>query len=61
LVFAGLPKVSVGDAVKVGRLSILPTPFLDLRRTLSVVLHRQRYRGAVLEAFLASLRGLRAP
>ncbi|NID16984.1 LysR family transcriptional regulator [Luteibacter yeojuensis] len=52
---ACLPEVAVGDAVKVGHLSILPTPFLDLRRTLSVLLHRQRYRGAVLEAFLASL------
>ena len=31
------------------------TPFLDLKRTLSILLHRQRYRGAVLEAFLASL------
>jgi len=52
---ACLPEVAVGDAVQTGRLAILPTPFLDLRRTLSVLLHRQRYRGAVLEAFLASL------
>jgi DNA-binding transcriptional LysR family regulator len=52
---ACLPEVAVGDAVQAGRLVVLPTPFLDLRRTLSVLLHRQRYRGAVLEAFLASL------
>jgi len=52
---ACLPEVAVTDAVATGRLTVLPTPFLDLRRTLSVLLHRQRYRGAVLEAFLASL------
>jgi len=52
---ACLPEVAVGDAVRAGRLAVLPTPFLDLKRMLSVVLHRQRYRGAVLEAFLASL------
>lgn len=52
---ACLPEVAVGDAVRAGRIAVLPTPFLDLRRTLSVLLHRQRYRGAVLEAFLATL------
>ncbi|MDQ0011447.1 DNA-binding transcriptional LysR family regulator [Luteibacter jiangsuensis] len=52
---ACLPEVAVGDAVRAGRIAMLPTPFLDLRRTLSVLLHRQRYRGAVLEAFLATL------
>ncbi|QDE40653.1 LysR family transcriptional regulator [Luteibacter pinisoli] len=52
---ACLPEVAVADAVATGRLAVLPTPFLDLRRTLSVLLHRQRYRGAVLDAFLATL------
>lgn len=52
---ACLPEVAIGDARTAGRLVILPTPFLDLRRVLSVLLHRQRYRGAVLEAFLAGL------
>jgi DNA-binding transcriptional LysR family regulator len=52
---ACLPEVAIGDAVLAGRIAVLPTPFLDLRRTLSVLLHRQRYRGAVLEAFLASV------
>jgi len=52
---ACLPEVAVGDAVRAGRIAVLPTPFLDLRRMLSVLLHRQRYRGAVLEAFLATL------
>lgn len=52
---ACLPEVAVGDAVQAGRLVVLPTPFLDLRRTLSLLLHRQRYRGALLETFLESL------
>lgn len=52
---ACLPDVAIEDARRAGRLAVLPTPFLDLRRTLSVLLHRQRYRGAVLEAFLAGL------
>lgn len=52
---ACLPEVAVSDAVQTGRLQVLPTPFLDLRRTLSILLHRQRYRGAVLEAFLETL------
>ena len=54
---ACLPKVAVVDAVATGRMVVLPTPFLDLRRTLSILLHRQRYRGAVLEGFLAALAG----
>lgn len=52
---ACLPEVAIVDAIQAGRLAMLSTPFLDLKRTLTVLLHRQRYRGAVLEAFLASL------
>jgi DNA-binding transcriptional LysR family regulator len=52
---ACLPEVAIVDAVTTGRLVVIPTPFLDLKRTLSIVLLRQRYRGAVLEAFLASV------
>jgi DNA-binding transcriptional LysR family regulator len=52
---AFLPEVAVTDAVAAGRLQVLKTRFLDLRRTLSLVLHRDRYRGTLLEAFLASL------
>ncbi|WP_369927068.1 LysR substrate-binding domain-containing protein [Xanthomonas sp. NCPPB 2632] len=52
---ACLPEVAIADARAAGRLVVLPTPFLDLRRTLTLLLHRQRYRGAVLEAFLATL------
>jgi DNA-binding transcriptional LysR family regulator len=47
-----LPEVAVADAVAIGRLKALKTPFLDLRRKLSLLLHREKYRGAVLEAFL---------
>lgn len=49
---ACLPAVAVTDAVAAGRLKALKTPFLDLRRTLSLLLHRQKYRGVLLDAFL---------
>jgi DNA-binding transcriptional LysR family regulator len=52
---ACLPEVAVTEAVAAGRLKRLRTPFLDLRRTLALVLHRQKYRGALLDAFLRSL------
>ena len=53
---ACIPEVAIIDAVAAGRLKVLRTPFLDLRRRLSLLLHRQRYRGALIEAFLASAR-----
>ena len=49
-----LPRVAVEHEHAAGRLVILRTPFLSLRRTLSLVLHRQRWRGPLLEAFLAA-------
>ena len=52
---ACLPEVAVIDALATGRLVALKTPFLDLRRKLSILLHREKYRGAVLEAFLSSV------
>lgn len=52
---ACLPEVAVTDALAAGRLVALKTPFLDLRRKLSILLHREKYRGAVLDAFLHSL------
>lgn len=52
---ACLPEVALTDALATGRLKVLRTPFLDLRRTLSLLLHKQRYRGALLETFLHSL------
>jgi len=52
---ACLPESAVIDPVANGRLVILPTPFLNLQRRLSLVLHKSRYRGALLEAFLQSL------
>jgi DNA-binding transcriptional LysR family regulator len=51
---ACLPAVAVTDALATGRLKALKTPFLDLRRKLSLLLHRQKYRGALLDAFLES-------
>jgi len=49
---ACLPEVAVTDALATGRLKALKTPFLDLRRKLSLLLHKQKYRGALLDAFL---------
>jgi len=49
---ACLPAVAITDAVAAGHLKALRTPFLDLRRKLSLLLHRQKYRGALLDAFL---------
>ncbi len=52
---ACLPAVAITDAVAAGHLKALHTPFLDLRRKLSLLLHRQKYRGALLDAFLDAL------
>ncbi|WP_368655359.1 LysR family transcriptional regulator [Castellaniella ginsengisoli] len=52
---ACLPYAATLDAVATGRLRVLRTPFLRLDRRLSIVLHRSRYRGALIEAFLQSL------
>ncbi len=52
---ACLPQVAVVDAVAAGRLKALRTPFLQLDRKLSLLLHRDRYRGALLDAFLGSV------
>ena len=49
---ACLPEVAVTDALATGRLKALKTPFLDLRRKLSLLLHKEKYRGALLDAFL---------
>ncbi|HUH60846.1 MAG TPA: LysR substrate-binding domain-containing protein [Candidimonas sp.] len=52
---ACLPQAATVDAVAVGRLKILDTPFLPLRRRLSLVLHTSRYHGALIDAFVRSL------
>lgn len=53
---ACLPAVAITDAVAAGHLKALRTPFLDLRRKLSLLLHRQKYRGALLDEFLAKVK-----
>lgn len=53
---ACLPAVAVTDAVAAGRLKVLRTPFLELQRQLSLLVHRQKYRSAVLQTFLRTLR-----
>ncbi|MBD8899859.1 LysR family transcriptional regulator [Rhodanobacter sp. DHG33] len=50
---ACLPQVAVVDALATGRLKALKTPFLDLQRKLSMLVHKQKYRGALLDAFIA--------
>ena len=52
---ACLPEVALADAVAAGRLVVLDTPFAHLRRTLSLLWHRDQYQGAALRAFLASI------
>jgi len=52
---ACLPYAATLDAVATGRLRVLRTPFLALERRLSIALHRGRYRGALIDAFLQSL------
>lgn len=52
-----LPVVAVEHERAAGRLAVLRTPFLPLRRSLSLIVHRRRYRGALLDAFLASAIG----
>lgn len=49
---ACLPEAATGDARAARKLCVLRTPFLDLRRNLTLVLHRERYRGPLLSAFL---------
>ncbi|HEY6940186.1 LysR substrate-binding domain-containing protein, partial [Dokdonella sp.] len=52
---ACLPAVAVADAVASGRIVALRTPFLVLERRLTLLVHRTRWRGATLRAFLGSL------
>jgi DNA-binding transcriptional LysR family regulator len=49
---ACLPRAAIADALDSGKLVALRTPFLKMTRTLSIALHRARYRGASLRAFL---------
>jgi len=53
---ACLPEAAIGDALAARRLVALHTPFLPLQRTLALIVHRARYRGATLRAFLDSCR-----
>lgn len=52
---ACLPISATTDSEAAGRLKVLKTPFLDLRRRLTLVLHKGRYRGALIDAFVHSL------
>lgn len=52
---ACLPGAAASDAVAAGRLAVLDTPFLALHRRLSLILHKARYRGSLIDAFVHSL------
>ena len=54
---AVLPEVAVREAATAGRLAVLRAPFLRpfLQRKLSLLLHRRKYHGALLDAFLRAL------
>lgn len=52
---AWLPQIAIQDAVAAGRLTVLPTAFLQIRRPLSIVLHHSRYRSTLIKAFLNCL------
>jgi DNA-binding transcriptional LysR family regulator len=56
---ACLPSAATLDAVATNRLVVLDTPFLALQRRLSLVLHKARYRGALIDGFVQTV--LRAP
>ncbi|GAA0722183.1 LysR substrate-binding domain-containing protein [Dokdonella soli] len=51
---ACLPGAAIDEAIAAGRLVALRTPFLVLERTLALIVHRARWRGATLRAFLES-------
>jgi len=52
---ACLPEVAVQDAIRVGRLAALNTPFLSLRRHLSLILASNVYHGALVQEFVGSV------
>ncbi len=52
---ACLPYAAATESMATGRLKMLDTPFLELSRRLSLILHKSRYRGALIDAFVASL------
>ena len=52
---AALPRAAIADAVTAGRVVVLPTPFLDLRRSLWLLLRRGRWRGTLLRTFVDTL------
>ncbi|MGH8152978.1 MAG: LysR substrate-binding domain-containing protein [Rhodanobacteraceae bacterium] len=52
---ACVPEVAIVDALAAKKIRVLRTPFLDLRRRLSLVVQHERWRGPVLSAFLESV------
>jgi DNA-binding transcriptional LysR family regulator len=48
-----LSRLTIARALQLGVLVQLPTPFLNLERRFSILLHKDKYRTEVLQAFLA--------
>jgi len=44
------------ELIELGRVRIIPTPFLDLKRKFFIIIHRDKYRSRLLQNFLASCR-----
>lgn len=45
-------RVALAEALEHGRIVVLPTPFLNLRREFYLLVHRQKYRSKALTEFL---------
>ncbi len=48
-----LSRAAVTREVEAGRLAILPTPYLDLRRAYFLLVHQRRFQSPLLESFLS--------
>lgn len=48
-----LSRLALRDDFRLGRLVALKTPFLDMRRNFSILVHRRKYRSAASRQFIA--------
>lgn len=56
-----LSRLTIARALELGVLVALPTPFLNLERRFSILLHKEKYRTEVLRTFLAFCRNGQQP
>lgn len=50
-------RLTLEDSLAAGKVVILPTPFLNLKRSLFILRHQARYQGRALSRFLEAVRG----